>query len=896
MSKHKGKKPTNVQKTNPQNPISKQSSPQQPPPVSPLSENKLISQIVDALKKYNIDLGDGASIPSIAKMVELFEQPFQKAKEREKGADKIRDDYIRRAASLESQEELSEIGRNALKKKQDEIIEKEKSLDNLRDQWTEKVKELDVRERQLLQRELEAKAGFHQQHEEVLKIFREPVQKLEQEIKKYRLFWDEEFGKLEKQKKAFDEELNRQRQAFESELDTRRVELENEYEALFVQLRKERQSENQEEIRKQQQEIDKQQQTVRQEGLELQRQRKEIEKLQADYQHILETQYTQKEHQLEADYHFKLEGLEQRERQCRESLKNLSLERELFKEEKEYFDEKVKQMAAMEIERREHEIEEWQEKYEAAKVRRDHLEKVLQERAEADRRFGAQTPEEVLAERDNLRSENERLRRENASRLSDLEMARLQYLVEQESKWHQERQDFLQKISELENRVREYHIGVSKVQNLEDSLKQKDILIQIKQAQVEELHREVAEATKKVEQKKPFPECSWMDTDQELQSPPTALFDFTEDEQKSLTLTEFVEDLQQRIAQPDDQEAIPLFYHLRDLRFFLGGLAMSRLMILQGISGTGKTSLPLAFVHAIGAGEKLIEVQSGWREQQDIFGYFNTFEQKYYESPFIKALYKAHSPFYKGRPFFIVLDEMNLSHPEYYLATILSALELPPGKEKILELVNSNLKNLPLLLNLKGKEGQLTIPDNVWFIGTANQDETTMQFADKTFDRAHIMELPYKHPSIVTKLVDKRRSPISFEALQQQFEKAQKQYANEVKKAIAFLDGSLKERLSSEFKVGWGNRLEKQIKRFIPVVKAAGGTVEEGLDQIIAHKIFRKLKDNPDIDGERLEQFKKEFKESWTREFTKQPENFQSLQLLDDELRSKGHEQKKETE
>ena len=872
--------------------------PSTPPNKSSSPENSLISQVIEALKKHDIQLGGVANIPSINKLVELFEQPFKDVKKREKDAQELQDDYTGRSDKLRTQEQLLEIGKNALKEEQNKIINKEKSVDTLKNQWTEKVKELDAREQQLVQRELEAKAGFHRQHEEILKVFQEPVQKLEQEIEEYRLFWDEEFTKLEKQKKAFDEELHRQRQAFESELDARRVALENEYEALFVELREERQSENQEDIRKQQQEIDRQEQTVRQERLELQRQRKEVEKIQSDYQHILDTQYQQKDYKLEADYHGKLEGLEQRERQFRESLKNLSLERELFKEEKEYVDEKIKQAAAMEIERCEDEIKEWQEKYEAARERRDYLEKVLQERTEADRRFGAQTPEEVLAERDNLRNENQGLRRENASKLSNLELARLGYLAEQEIKWHEDRQDLLRENSELKNRLRDYAIPVSKVQNLEDSLIHKEYLLTIKQARIEELQGEIDKATKKGDEKNPFPECSSMDAKQELQSP-LVLSNLIEEEQEIMTLKEFVEDVQQRMAQPDkteNNEAIPLYYHLRDLRFFLGGLAMSRLMILQGISGTGKTSLPLAFAHAIGAGEHLIEVQAGWREQQDLFGYFNTFEHKYYEYPFIKALYKAHCLSYNGRPFFIVLDEMNLSHPEYYFATILSALELPPGKEKILELVNSNIKNLPLLFSLPGNEGKLTIPDNVWFIGTANQDETTMQFADKTFDRSHIMELPYKHPHFSLKSFDKRRPPISFTTLQEQFDAAQEKYSKESAKAITFLDNHLNDPLAVKFKVGWGNRLENQIRRFIPVVLASGGTIQEALDHLIAHKIFHKLKDNFDIDGQLLQQFRDEFLKGWTSEFTKQPEIFQSIQILNDELRSKGHEQKKETE
>src|SRR6185437_4539443 len=71
-----------------------------------------------------------------------------------------------------------------------------------------------------------------------------------------------------------------------------------------------------------------------------------------------------------------------------------------------------------------------------------------------------------------------------------------------------------------------------------------------------------------------------------------------------------------------------LFYSDHDIRSLLGGLAMSRLHILQGISGTGKTSLPVAFAKSICAGYSVIGVQAGWREHQDLIGHYNVFEQR----------------------------------------------------------------------------------------------------------------------------------------------------------------------------------------------------------------------------------------------------------------------------
>ena len=70
-----------------------------------------------------------------------------------------------------------------------------------------------------------------------------------------------------------------------------------------------------------------------------------------------------------------------------------------------------------------------------------------------------------------------------------------------------------------------------------------------------------------------------------------------------------------------------LFYDDRTIRCFLAGLAMSRLHLLQGISGTGKTSLPRAFAKALGGHADIVAVQAGWRDRQDLLGYYNAFDK-----------------------------------------------------------------------------------------------------------------------------------------------------------------------------------------------------------------------------------------------------------------------------
>ena len=238
---------------------------------------------------------------------------------------------------------------------------------------------------------------------------------------------------------------------------------------------------------------------------------------------------------------------------------------------------------------------------------------------------------------------------------------------------------------------------------------------------LDELRADVDERIRRSDGKSPFPSCSLADQDSELLSKPRTI-------DLIPNLPNFVADLQQRIAF-DPATGKKLYYSRRDLRCFLGGLAMSPLHLLQGISGTGKTSLPLAFARAIGAGCELIEVQAGWRDRQDLFGHFNAFEHKFYETEFLKALYRALCPRYENLPFFVVLDEMNLSHPEQFFADILSALEQDQERRRV-DLLSAPAAPAPERLVNNGQA--IPIGQNVWFVGTANHDETTKDFADKT--------------------------------------------------------------------------------------------------------------------------------------------------------------------
>ncbi|RKZ91195.1 MAG: hypothetical protein DRR19_07910 [Candidatus Parabeggiatoa sp. nov. 1] len=522
--------------------------------------------------------------------------------------------------------------------------------------------------------------------------------------------------------------------------------------------------------------------------------------------------------------------LESEQQSLRKNIKAIVVDKELFEEDKQDFDQRVAQKAAREIENLIFQMSDLKARLEEARSERDDLAAILRERETADLRFGHKTPEEVLHELQALRKQRDSLNKQLAARPSHQTLEKLRQLETDKEAYELQKDAELAEIASLKSQLRRSSIGVIELETLKDQKTALESSRELTKAALDELQKNVTEILDRDKAQSPFPQCSQMDNDESLQYTP-ALVDEIPD------LVQFTQALQQRIAY-DPETTKELYYELSDIQCLLGGLAMSHLHLLQGISGIGKTSLPLAFARAIGAGSTLVEVQAGWRDRQDLMGYYNTFEKRFDETEFLQALYRAQCPQYADRFYIIVLDEMNLSHPEQYFADLLSALE-QDEKRRELKLMSASTNAAPKLL----KEGRiLKIPANVWFIGTANHDETTKDFADKTYDRAHVMELPHQYQTFD---YEKRTEPspvISVAALTNAFAKAQKQYAKEAEQVSTFFQQKPLKSLLNHFNIGWGNRLQRQITSYVPVVIAAGGSIGAATDHLLTTKLLRKLK------------------------------------------------------
>lgn len=338
-----------------------------------------------------------------------------------------------------------------------------------------------------------------------------------------------------------------------------------------------------------------------------------------------------------------------------------------------------------------------------------------------------------------------------------------------------------------------------------------------------------------------------------------------------------------------------LFYKDDDIRAFLAGMAVSRLIILQGMSGTGKSSLPRAVAESISGFNKLIPVESSWRDRNELLGYYNDFNKKFNAKTFTIELYRSGKEICAEIPTFMVLDEMNLARIEYYFSDFLAVLQKPRSEDWIIELVASDMRTLPTSLSKEIKDKikvedkdayeiwlrieksragdvsatvsdeekqkisavlekehcligaedlidgrKIRVPENVWFVGTANKDESTFEISDKVYDRAQVIVLNDRgEPEEKYESTTKRF--ISVDKLQSLFtdakEKISKAHEKEIENRLRELEDVLKE----YFGVAFGNRIYNQAKDFTAVFMKAGGTLEKALDYQISTKIWRKI-------------------------------------------------------
>lgn len=293
-----------------------------------------------------------------------------------------------------------------------------------------------------------------------------------------------------------------------------------------------------------------------------------------------------------------------------------------------------------------------------------------------------------------------------------------------------------------------------------------------------------------------------------------------------------------------------LLYDEKDLFNFHTAMKSSNLVILAGMSGTGKSKLVKAYGRALGLEETyqltFIPVRPAWTDDADVIGYADTLNHVYRpgDSGVINALLSA-----KKNPsllHIICFDEMNLARVEHYFSQFLSVLEMETGPSRVLRLYNDSLKGE--LTNSNLYPPVIPIGDNVIFVGTVNLDESTYHFSDKVLDRANVITLnvlPYSGLKAVTEQthypVQKENGNISFDLFDSFRNKNREIQMTE--KELEFIWEIHTQLQNVNKNLGAGPRIVRQIDMYLKNLPVNNSlTREESFDKQVVQRILTKVR------------------------------------------------------
>lgn len=302
------------------------------------------------------------------------------------------------------------------------------------------------------------------------------------------------------------------------------------------------------------------------------------------------------------------------------------------------------------------------------------------------------------------------------------------------------------------------------------------------------------------------------------------------------------------------ESRLHLSYTPEAIASFIAGLGATRLAILQGMSGTGKTSLPKIFLEALLGNCEIIEVESSWKDKNELLGYYNEFSKIYTPKKFTRALYKASlNP---SIITFIVLDEMNLSRIEYYFSDFLSLMENEPDNRKI-QLTNIKIHRTEDSIDYSylklENDHTLLVPSNVWFIGTANRDESTFEISDKVYDRAFTMNFNKRAPKVRNYSQPIEQRFLEYQTFEGMLEEVINTYDFDLE-SVPYIKEV--EEILRPFNISFGNRIMNQIEKYVKIYSACFNyspeAINDAIEDILLSKVVAKLEFKAIEDKEEL--------------------------------------------
>lgn len=731
------------------------------------------------------------------------------------------------------QEKVKEIREQKLQEKEKEILQDDRIQQKIQEYEEKKAeceRQIEEKEAELLNKELELESEYEALKTKLKSKLTEQEQQVEQER-----------TNLLAEKRKIEEDRGKMIDALKAEEKQIQESYRQELHAIWESDLQKKLTENQMIVTKaeeQYQETLKKNEEVLSKAntklLEAQEQAHEI-KLAAENERLkvvqasherVETEY----HQLINEYEAKMASLVEKET----GLKRRKLEIELQEEDMEFmkqelmekrkfYETKLKELSPQKVEELQFEIKSIQEL-------RELDQEIIQKQKEEIQHLSKFIPEDELRsvntlveEMESVRRENMRLRDELAQFPSQEELLSLRSSVDKVELLQDKLKEEQRLKLEAENRAESLSLGVIE---LEQTKRVADTLKTLN-AQLQEELNKINEVYKSTTQSK-FP--SLIEIDRQIASQ-----DVVRASKNKLDLKVLVQYLRGYGA-----SKLGLYYSEKTIRAFIASLAASKLLILQGLSGTGKSSLPRLFKEALQLETALVPVQPSWRDNRELLGYDNDFTRRFKETIFTKKVYEASATANREKIYFIVLDEMNLARIEYYFADFLAVLEESP-ENWVIPLVSNNdepnIENRPA--SLVENHTSLFVTPNIWFIGTANRDESTFGITDKVYDRAQILNFNSREEEFTAD--DPKQLRVSFSEFNGLVENAQLQKENALSAddwaQIDLIDQFLRDHLDITF----GNRIKMQMEKFVSVYVAAGGTKLEAMDHLISHKVLRKL-------------------------------------------------------
>ncbi|USS91324.1 McrB family protein [Fructilactobacillus carniphilus] len=291
-----------------------------------------------------------------------------------------------------------------------------------------------------------------------------------------------------------------------------------------------------------------------------------------------------------------------------------------------------------------------------------------------------------------------------------------------------------------------------------------------------------------------------------------------------------------------------LFYSEKDLINFHTSMKSDGLVILAGLSGTGKSQLVTCYANALNPKEKsnsnlnFISVRPFWDDDSDLLGYLDTVNSIYRpgESGLLDTINEAlKNP---DKIFIVVFDEMNLAKVEHYFSQFLSILERNEGERK-LTLYDKSIE--PRIFNSNKYPSSMEIPNNIKFVGTINTDESTNDFSDKVLDRSNIITLDlipfYKIKNIDTdESTDSDDSPITTTILNSMKENSELSL-EDIDLHFLWSLHELLYKINKNLGIGW--RVINQMNNYIAnIPKNTELNKKNAIDLQISQRIMTKIK------------------------------------------------------